>query len=438
MVEQNPFHYGNPVPHPSYFYGREDEIKQIVNRLQNMAFESSSIIGERRIGKTSLLRYLCHPDTMQQYGFSEDYVFIYFSFEGLANISQNQFWRWLLQEIRLQVDDEQVLSAINRTLKRELIEFYDVRTVFSILASKGKKIVLLFDEFERVVANKNFDATFYEGLRHLTTKSTALITSSKSRLIYSAYSQEVESSPFFNIFANINLRPFPRQDAVNLIRGYLEETSISFSEEDIEYVVSLSGCYPFFLQMACFFLFMAYIKEEYQADREKRLGFVENNCMREANPHLRYFWERCHEEGERIVLSALALRNREQPPKAVEIGELQRLYVRAGPSVVSLEERGLIIKRDDGYTLFSPLFAKWITAELNDITTQGEWSLEDWWESHKSDLSKMTPGVAGELIVGINPQYWEMVARWLSSSESWEYVVELFSTARPNTKAKRT
>lgn len=427
MVEQNPFHYGNPVPHPSYFYGREDEIKQIVNRLQNMAFESSSIIGERRMGKTSLLHYLCHPYAIQGYGFSEDHVFIYFSFEGLANISQNRFWRWLLQEIRFQANDEQVLSAIDRALERELTGFYDVRTVFSILASKGKKIVLLFDEFERVVANKNLDASFYESLRHLTTKSAALITASKSRLIYSAYSQEVESSPFFNIFATINLRPFSREDAVSLIYGYLKETSVSFSEEDIEYVVSLSGCYPFFLQMACFFLFMAHTKEEYQTDRETRLGFVENNCMREANPHFRYFWEHCR-EGESIVLSALALQGREQPPKPVEIGELQRLYVRAGAPVASLEERGLVIKLNDGYTLFSPLFAKWITAELTDITTQGEWSLEDWWESHKSDLPGMTPGVAGELIVGINPQYWEMIAQWLFNSESWEGIVGLFST----------
>jgi hypothetical protein len=436
-MEQNPFHYGNPVPHPSYFYGREDEIRQIINRLQNMAFESTSIVGERRIGKTSLLRYLCHPDMIQRYGFSEGYVFIYFSFEGLVNISQNQFWRWLLEEIHFQVDDEQVLSAVNRALKRELTEFYDVRTVFGILASKGKKLVLLFDEFEKVIANKNFDANFYESLRHLTTKSTALITSSKSKLIYSAYSQEVESSPFFNIFATINLRSLSHKDAVNLIHGYLKETPISFSEDDIEHVVSLSGCYPFFLQMACSFLFTAYTTEEYQNNREKRHGFVDDNCMREANPHFQYFWKHS-QENERIVLSALALQSREQPPKPVEIGELQRLYIRAGPSVFSLEERGLIIKRDDGYTLFSQLFAKWITTELSDITTQSEWSLEDWWESYKSDLSEITPGVAGELVVRINPKYWEMIARWLSSSESWEDVVELFSTARPNAKTKRT
>ena len=52
----NPFSYGNPIRDPARFHGRQAELRQIVNRLRSSARESTSIVGERRIGKTSLLK----------------------------------------------------------------------------------------------------------------------------------------------------------------------------------------------------------------------------------------------------------------------------------------------------------------------------------------------------------------------------------------------
>ena len=57
----NPFSFGNPIKDPERFYGRQAEIRQIVNRLLSSAHESTSIVGERRIGKTSLLCNLANP-----------------------------------------------------------------------------------------------------------------------------------------------------------------------------------------------------------------------------------------------------------------------------------------------------------------------------------------------------------------------------------------
>jgi len=54
----NPFTYGNPISNPKRFFGRKREIEQVFSRLCNVEFESSSIVGERRIGKTSLFNYL--------------------------------------------------------------------------------------------------------------------------------------------------------------------------------------------------------------------------------------------------------------------------------------------------------------------------------------------------------------------------------------------
>jgi len=57
-MPQNPFSYGKALS-PTHFIGRSKEIRRIVNRLLNG--ESTALIGDLHIGKTSLLTYLVHP-----------------------------------------------------------------------------------------------------------------------------------------------------------------------------------------------------------------------------------------------------------------------------------------------------------------------------------------------------------------------------------------
>ena len=52
----NPFMNRGVITDPNDFFGREEQVNEIFTRLQGM--QSSSIVGERRIGKSSLLYYL--------------------------------------------------------------------------------------------------------------------------------------------------------------------------------------------------------------------------------------------------------------------------------------------------------------------------------------------------------------------------------------------
>jgi hypothetical protein len=64
----NPFNYGTPVP-PEGFYGRAKTIADVKNRIGAMTAQSLNIVGLRRMGKSSLLRYIkertgefCRPE----------------------------------------------------------------------------------------------------------------------------------------------------------------------------------------------------------------------------------------------------------------------------------------------------------------------------------------------------------------------------------------
>ena len=79
----NPFTFGNPIRDPARFYGRKEEIRQILNRLRSSAHESTSIVGERRIGKTSLLKHLDTPEVAAELGLPpEEYCMIWRSNHG--------------------------------------------------------------------------------------------------------------------------------------------------------------------------------------------------------------------------------------------------------------------------------------------------------------------------------------------------------------------
>jgi len=71
-MSTNPFTYGNPISDPARFFGRRAEVEQVYTRLLNAEFESSSIVGERRTGKTSLLYYIAHPSTASAHGLDPD------------------------------------------------------------------------------------------------------------------------------------------------------------------------------------------------------------------------------------------------------------------------------------------------------------------------------------------------------------------------------
>ena len=120
-------------------------------------------------------------------------------------------------------------------------------------------MVFLLDEFERVTENPNFGPDFYYGLRSLMIQHrVALVTSSRLELIELCHSEAVKSSPFFNIFANINLRLFSLPTCELLVSRSLSGTSGRFSEQEMEQVLDLAGLHPYFLQAACCMLYEAH------------------------------------------------------------------------------------------------------------------------------------------------------------------------------------
>ena len=110
ILRNNPFTYGNPISDPRRFFGRAREVEQIFGRLRNEEFESSSVVGDRRIGKTSLLNYLADPGVRAAHGLgSGRYIFVYVDLQMVdETMGPEQLWRRLLLMMRRQCPDPEV------------------------------------------------------------------------------------------------------------------------------------------------------------------------------------------------------------------------------------------------------------------------------------------------------------------------------------------
>lgn len=360
----NPFTFGNPIKDPARFIGRQAEIRQISGRLLSSAHESTSIVGERRMGKTSLLSHLAHPDVAAGLGLSSDrYCMVYIDFQGLTDITPERFWQRVLAKMARTGCDEELAAKFKETAEKGGLDLFVLEDLFTEVADRGLNLVLLLDEFEYVTQNPNFGADFFGGLRALAIHhNLSLVPATRRELVDLCHSDEIKGSPFFNIFANVVLRPFPRGDAQALIEGNLSDAGVASSDEEKGFVQKLGGGHPFFLQMAGYYL----VEGKAQGLAGGPLtAFLEDQFGEQADPHFTYSWSHSSESEKITLLTILGL-SQSKPSKktTASLDNLSRMHSRAKLDLISLAKRGLLEETEGVFGLFSPGFGRWIGREV--------------------------------------------------------------------------
>jgi AAA+ ATPase superfamily predicted ATPase len=407
----NPFTFGNPINDAARFYGRKQEIRQIVNRLLSSAHESTSIVGERRIGKTSLLYYLSNPDAATHLGLTPNkYCIVYIDFQGLTDITPQRFWQRVLLKMARASCDQELATRCKQLAEQNTFDLFDFEDLFAAFGDHALNVVFLLDEFEYVTQNQKFGSDFFGGLRALAIHyPLALIPATQRELVDLCHSKEIKGSPFFNIFANVVLRPFTREDAAALIEGYVTKTDIALTPEEKGFILNLGGGHPFFLQMAGYYM----IERKAQGlASSSLLERVTADLDQQANPHYTYLWAHCS-ESEKITLLTVMMLGQQKPSPKTEpnLENITKLHARSPLDTVSLVKRGLLEERNKSYSLFSPNFGRWITHEITAPAGQEEtpanvkkW-IDEWIKKEGRGLLSPAKGI----LPRIKKKYWSLV-----------------------------
>jgi serine/threonine-protein kinase len=144
------------------------------------------------------------------------------------------------------------------------------------------------DEFDAITTNPNFDMQFFSFLRFLANNfKVAYVTSSMHDLQQMCHDKEIADSPFFNIFSNLPLRPFSREEATELITLPSEHEGIPLAGH-ADRILELSGLFPLFIQMACSNAFENIIEND---GGEPDWDQVTRSFVDEVTPHYSFVWE---------------------------------------------------------------------------------------------------------------------------------------------------
>jgi len=328
--QRNPYLNRVMIREVSDFYGRRREVAKIFARIGAPRPQSVAIVGERRIGKSSLLNYLCHPEIRRHHLENpEAYTFVLIDLQEQREIGIGAFFENLFRGIE---------QALGRARPPDLPADYEgARRALLRLQEEGRKIILLFDEFDAITRNPNFPEEFFAFLRAVANKyDVAYVTTSGRDLQQLCHAERIADSPFFNIFSNLFLTRFEREEALALIREPSDAAGIPLAPHAAD-IVDLGGLFPFFLQMACA-AFFEHLAEGVDLD----LGRVRASFREEAEPHFTYIREHLDED-QRSVLTDLVA-GRPLPPS--------RSYL-----LTKLRRDGYLLEQDGRERLFSSVFA---------------------------------------------------------------------------------
>lgn len=333
MSIDNPFFHRGAIRRAEEFHGRKSEIGQILGLLRNG--QSVSIVGPRRIGKSSLLLHLCRPKTREKHGLGlEDTVFALVDCQELGGSPPEEVYEALMTSLM----DASSLSGVDLGLIERPGTYRSLDRTLGAIHQAGVSVVILLDEFELLAANKRLTPYFFARLRGLTTKyGLAYLTASQRPLFAITADDRILSSPFFNIFVTMNLGLFSHQEARTLFNKRLSGTGVDFSKDLQDYLLDLVGEHPCFLHIAAYHAFQSMTQRQNLED-PAILKLLEAAIETETDSHLGYLWNN--------------LNNEEQYCLAILDGPIDTMR--------QLEQQCLIKLTDDGYWPTSKLLNRYV------------------------------------------------------------------------------
>jgi len=194
--KRNPYLNRVMIKNPGDFCGRDKEVRKIYSRLDAPQPQSISVVGDRRIGKSSLLNFVYNKKirkrNMQNYA---NAIFVYLDFQNSVGFDVQKFIDFLFNVFSFEMDDGSQYTKRPKTLDQ-------LKDVVQELHEKGKRIIILMDEFEIITRNENFEEDFFSFLRSLANSfRVAYVTSSRDELQLMCHNKDISDSPFFNIFS---------------------------------------------------------------------------------------------------------------------------------------------------------------------------------------------------------------------------------------------
>ena len=231
----NLFFVGGAVP-PYLFVGRRSALALIQSRLDAPTLQSVSIVGERRIGKSSLLCYVreCANDLFS----NTQPVIIYLDLMKAYCHTRKRFVKALRRELTRALGCEPWSTDKDGDLGTLSVALED-------LSRDGVRLVLLLDEVEKLTKRREEFDDLLEELRAAGQLGQVGLLTASARPLADLCRVDGLNSPFYNIFMDKVLGLLTETDWHALVRDRMPVT-----EAELASIERLAGGHPFYTQVA--------------------------------------------------------------------------------------------------------------------------------------------------------------------------------------------
>ena len=361
-IPANPFIYGRPVIGKEFF-GREAEIRTVLSRVHNR--ESTAIVGEPHIGKTSFLIRLKDRQVLSDAlgeEFAKKIIPYFINLQDCpSSYAPQDFWDDVLSPLLKDKTTKKLLGSLLQDAQTTHYNRQSVEKIFTTLADVGYFLLLLLDEFDVLLKIKGLQSsTFFNGLRGIMSLTGGLVIITASRLTLIEMNDHGKKilevgSPFFNTLAEIRLKPFDDKT----IEKLLSQSAVAdVAQKQIQ---RIAGRHPFVLQaMAAAFV------------QDPNTTRASEECYKQIKFHFKDIWSQLPDQ---VCIPAVILCLNENQNKigssSFRVEQVLKNKIKFRDALKKLEELGEVEKitktsfwQFDWDTFFNDHQETWAVASL--------------------------------------------------------------------------
>ena len=300
----NPYIAGAPVTEASMFFGREDVFDWIERSLPGRYVDHILVIhGQRRVGKTSVLKQLPHR-------LPERYIPVFFDLQGRTHTTLERFLWWLAREItRVLKQDHQVVIPMPKgedfTADPEYLEGIFLPSLKPHLSDQN--LLLTFDEFdslEEADIKQSLARPLIDYLRRLTGQEGLNFIFSIGSSGRKLENMQASYTEFFKTALYKEVSFLGREDTFGLItqpvHGVLE-----YARKAVSRIYQIASGHPYFTQLICHELFSLSQKTGETSIRQDDVETVLDDVIERGTVNLKFVWDEASDL-EKWILSCLA------------------------------------------------------------------------------------------------------------------------------------
>lgn len=241
----NPYVSGEPVRRDDLFFGRNEQLKRILTILHR---NSVMIHGERRIGKTSLLFHLANRLRESN---DPDCVFIPVLVD-LEGTPEPEFFHRVMEAVfeTLPAADRDKLGlvfqpSVSSYSARDMRR--DLRLIIGHLQEQTDKTIRLILLLDEVDVMNDYDQLTQQQLRGIFMEQFAQNLGAVVAGVRISKAWDRPESPWYNLFNEIELAPFGRDDAVALLQEPVKGI-YRWDQDALEFVIAQANGRPYRIQ----------------------------------------------------------------------------------------------------------------------------------------------------------------------------------------------